>query len=284
MQDGKITIVTAFFDIGRGDWTEDKGHPSYLKRSNEQYFQYFENLALLENKLIIFTSEQYKAKVRQIRGDKPTEIITLDIHEIFSDYLIQIEQIQKSDKFISQVKESQLRNPEYWSPEYVLITNLKSYFVNFAINSHLVATEQVAWVDFGYCRDIAVTNNIVEWVKIFEPNKIHLFTIKKNYPVTMESVKEVIFSNRVFIIGGAIVGSQDVWIKFSKIILDCQKELLESGIVDDDQGVFMMALYKAPDLFKLNYLGKNKWFDLFKRYDQTSKFNIIQKIKEIING
>ena len=56
-------------------------------------------------------------------------------YEIFSDYLIQIEQIQKSDKFISQVKESQLRNPEYWSPEYVLITNLKSYFVNFAINS-----------------------------------------------------------------------------------------------------------------------------------------------------
>jgi len=30
MIEPNITIVTAFFDIGRGDWTKDKGHPKTL--------------------------------------------------------------------------------------------------------------------------------------------------------------------------------------------------------------------------------------------------------------
>lgn len=47
-----ITIVTAFFDIGRGDWSVENGHPNYLQRSNEKYFKYFSNLAQLENEMI----------------------------------------------------------------------------------------------------------------------------------------------------------------------------------------------------------------------------------------
>ena len=36
-----ITIVTAFFDIGRGEWTPDKGLPHYLHRTNQTYLQRF---------------------------------------------------------------------------------------------------------------------------------------------------------------------------------------------------------------------------------------------------
>ncbi|EET7013460.1 TPA: WlaTC/HtrL family glycosyltransferase, partial [Escherichia coli] len=32
----------------------------------------------------------------------------------------------------------------------------------------------------------------------------------------------------------------------------------------DDQGIFVMCYYKRPDLFNLNYLGRGKWFDLFR--------------------
>ncbi|MGP9692794.1 WlaTC/HtrL family glycosyltransferase, partial [Psychrobacter sp. AOP30-A2-5] len=32
-----ITIVTAYFDIGRGDWSTEKGHPSHLLRDNQTY-------------------------------------------------------------------------------------------------------------------------------------------------------------------------------------------------------------------------------------------------------
>ena len=40
-----ITIVTSFFDIGRGNWTLDRGLPHYLQRTNETYLERFAHLA-----------------------------------------------------------------------------------------------------------------------------------------------------------------------------------------------------------------------------------------------
>ncbi|WP_281438012.1 WlaTC/HtrL family glycosyltransferase, partial [Escherichia coli] len=36
------TIITAYFDIGRGDWTANKGFREKLARSVDVYFSYFE--------------------------------------------------------------------------------------------------------------------------------------------------------------------------------------------------------------------------------------------------
>ncbi len=54
-----ITIVTAFFDIGRGNWTPDKGLPHYLHRPNEVYLERFGHLSKLDNRVIVFTSEDF---------------------------------------------------------------------------------------------------------------------------------------------------------------------------------------------------------------------------------
>lgn len=38
-----ITIITAFFDIGCGEWSVENGHPCYLQRSNEKNNNNFSN-------------------------------------------------------------------------------------------------------------------------------------------------------------------------------------------------------------------------------------------------
>ena len=43
-----ISIVTAFFDIGRGNWTPEKGLPDYLYRTTDTYFERFGYLAQLD--------------------------------------------------------------------------------------------------------------------------------------------------------------------------------------------------------------------------------------------
>ena len=48
-----ISIVTAFFDIGRGEIGE--GYPDYLRRTNDTYFEHFSRLAVLENEMVVFT-------------------------------------------------------------------------------------------------------------------------------------------------------------------------------------------------------------------------------------
>ncbi len=74
-----ITIVTAFFDIGRGNIPKDKGYPAYLTRTTDTYFEYFSNLATLENEMIIFTSPDLKERIENIRKGKPTKVIALEL-------------------------------------------------------------------------------------------------------------------------------------------------------------------------------------------------------------
>jgi hypothetical protein len=81
-----ISIVTAFFDIGRGDWTPDKGLPHYLERKTETYLERFGYLTNLKNDITVFTTEDLAPKVQEIcknRTEK-TNIVILDLNERFS--------------------------------------------------------------------------------------------------------------------------------------------------------------------------------------------------------
>lgn len=52
--------------------------------------------------------------------------------------------------------------------------------------------------------------------------------------------------NHVYIIGGAIVGSQHKWKEFYKLVLESQKITLNNNIVDDDQAFLSCAITNAP--------------------------------------
>ena len=79
----EISIVTAFFDIGRGDWTPDKGLPHYLQRTNDTYFERFGHMAKLENEMVVYTSEEFVDTIRKLRGDRPTQIMVVDFENSF---------------------------------------------------------------------------------------------------------------------------------------------------------------------------------------------------------
>lgn len=277
--DSTITIVTAFFDIGRGNLQSKEELPDYMTRTNDTYFEYFSNLATLDNPMVIFSDNEHIERIKKIRGNKPTKIIPFNINK-FDKILLRIKEIQNSKEFKSKVRPDLLKNIEYWNHKYVLVTNLKSYLVNKAIKDKLVHTELVSWVDFGYVRDLDTLNNIKKWKYHFSDDKIHFFTIKNNHVLLNKSsdVYHAIFNNIVFVIGGAIVSHKKNWNLFFKANLSSQKLLLKNNIVDDDQGVFLMTIIKEKD--KFNYLGKDKWFHLFKKFDETAKVSLKERIKD----
>lgn len=122
-------------------------------------------------------------------------------------------------------------------------------------------------------------NGVKEWKYPFSLDKIHFFTINKSFKVNENTVFSAILKNRVFIIGGVVVGSNKMWLIFSSLVYECQKKLLLNGMVDDDQGVFMMTLLEDEGNIQLNYLGKNKWFNLFKLFNEASAQSFLVKIK-----
>lgn len=280
-----ITIVTAFFDIGRGNWTSEKGFAPYLERKSETYIEYFKNLSTLENEMIIFTSSDLKPKIEKIREGKPTTVVTLDINKKFKNIKKRINDIQSSDEFKAKIEERQLRNPEYWSADYVLVCNLKSYFIKKAIDLKLINNEMIAWVDFGYCRTKEMTRGLSEWSYPFDKNKINLFTIKRWLnPKSINQVYDYMIKNRSFIIGGAIVATQENWLKFYNLVCRCQVQTLKHKIVDDDQGIFIMCYYYKPELMKLNYLGKNRWLYLFRMFGKKDLKTLLLRSKILLRG
>ena len=76
-----ISIVTAFFDIGRASW-QLGGQPSTFRRSSQQYLTWFENLAPLKNSMVIFTEKQFAEGVFELRRthglESATNVMVID--------------------------------------------------------------------------------------------------------------------------------------------------------------------------------------------------------------
>lgn len=62
--DSTITIVTAFFDIGRGNLQSKEELPDYMTRTNDTYFEYFSNLATLDNPMVIFSDNEHIERIK----------------------------------------------------------------------------------------------------------------------------------------------------------------------------------------------------------------------------
>ncbi len=122
--------------------------------------------------------------------------------------------------------------------------------------------------------------SISNWSYQFEQDKVNFFAINDISKITSnEDVYQAIFFNEPYIIGGSIIGNINAWIKFKEIVFNCQKNFIKSGIVDDDQGVFLMSYFQEKDFFKINELGKDNWFGLFKKFN-NKKPSIFRRIMD----
>lgn len=262
-----ITIVTAFFDIGRGDWTPDKGLPHYLQRTTDTYLERFANMAKLDNDMVVFTSPDLVEKIEKIREGKPTKVIQKDFSTLASKLKNEIIRVQSLQKYQEMINPVQVKNPEYWNADYVLVNLLKSSFINFAINSGIINTDLVSWLDFGYCREESTLNGITKWQYTFNEDKIHVFNIK-NY-IEGTYINDIISNNDVHITGPHIVAHKSLWPKLETMVMAHTKQLLENDLIDDDQTLLLMSTLSNPELFELHPVNPNDWFIVFKEYNES---------------
>lgn len=263
-----ITIITAFFDIGRGNWTPDKGLPHYLQRTTETYLERFKHLCKLDNEMIIFTSHELMPTIRDMRKNKITYVLTVDFNNSFNELRTKIQNVQKNPEFQKKINPMQVRNPEYWSADYVLVNLLKSSFVNRAISMQMIKDDLVAWLDFGYCRNADTLNGIKKWSYPFNKEKIHFFNIKDWQEGTY--IQDVISNNDVHITGPCIVADKKLWPTLEHMIHHNLNELLKNDLIDDDQTLLLMSYLSKPDLFELHKVSNNDWFTVFKDYNEIT--------------
>lgn len=267
-----ISIVTAFYDIGRGSWTPDTGLPGYLHRSTDTYMERFARLAKLNNDITIFTSKDLEPRVSNIcanRAPGTTNIVVTDIFKEFKELHQLIASVQKRPEFLNNINSQQRLNPEYWNAEYNLVTNLKPWFVNEAIDRGLTQHPMVAWIDFGYCRtDDRIPQSKI-WEYNFNPEKIHFF-MAKNYDDA--PIKQIMANNDVYVWGNKIVAHQTLWPELEDLMFDSIYGLLRESFTDDDQGHLLHALIMRPDLFEQHLIREqgDQLFVLFQQYNDRA--------------
>jgi protein YibB len=241
-----ITIVTAFFDIGRGEWTPDKGLPHYLQRSTDTYIERFTHLTKLDNEIVVVTTPDIGERLKKIRSD--IKIIEYDPFDRFTNISDKIIEIQGLDSYKKMIHPSQIKNPEYWSYKYVLVNLLKSHFVNLAIAHGLVTNDTVAWLDFGYCRSEETLGGAKSWSYDFDPEKIHLFAYKDLDKKT--TLPQVIATNDVYILGAKIVANKKLWPYMESMMRGAFDLLYANKVIDDDQTLMLVCTTQNPDAFE----------------------------------
>jgi len=272
MKDNKITIVTAFFDIGRGDWTAEKGYPDYLVRSTDTYMERFSYMASLDNHIIVYTSPDQVEKIQKLNRPNVT-IIEYDYATKFDSYKKDIQRIQNDLEYQSIIAPWQKMNPEYWNVDYVTINRCKTHFVIDALSKGIIETDAVAWLDFGYCRKPVAAKS---WCYNFEKDRMHFWYIPHGdrpidtLEINNETTDWIISNNRVYTIGSAMVGELAVWPRLYYSFETQWEQLVKRNRIDDDQTLMLLAYLDNPKDFCLHPIDPSDWFRIFEDFNQLT--------------
>lgn len=248
----EITIVTAFFDIGRASFS---GKP----RSNDVYAEYFRFWAKIKNRIVVYTDSVMAEKVKEIRNDynllDKTEIIIIDdVSSLEPKFLKRLELIDSTDDFKNY---RYMDNSADNNPKYNYIMFLKSWCVNDAVKKGY-AKGHVAWLDFGFNHGgkIFYDENDFDylWKAPVCDDKITVFSLR---PDDNKPIFRIIESYEVYMMGAPFIVPDFLASKFWELIKASMNSLLDCGFMDDDQTLMLMAYRKEPSIFDVR---QSTWF------------------------
>jgi protein YibB len=270
-----VSIVSAFFDIGRGGWSSEVNGvpvPAWQKRSTDTYLERFDNLARLRDQMVIFTEERFAGAILDIRRQHGLEELTAIL--VCDDLLGENGQLADLYRSIELTMGSELHGlvhnpgyPEFWNPDYVLLMSLKPVFVCAALDLGLIAHAQIAWVDFGYCRDDQRFDPAVPW-QFDCGGRMNIFYVQAPDD---RPIFDVIRSGAQYFQGCHLVGPADCWPRFRELMDDAWVSLLACGLVHHDEPSILMAYRAMPELFRANAVDPTDWFVLFRKFRQMGQ-------------
>lgn len=243
-----FTVVTGFFDIGRGEWQN-------YNRKIDEYLKNFENLLRLNVNMIIYIERQYTEFVHNIREDIPkkTTIITSKITDLYMyKYLTKIKEIQANPLY--SIGHPNPSAPEICKPLYNIVTCSKMDMVAQATNyDH--ESDYFIWLDAGY------THSTVDLSKL-DWNPTTLFEHKKKLavialcPLHDASDDPLTFFNQYkdVLIGGFFGGYRDTIKTVRYMYYQLVDEIFDKySLKDDDQFYNTLLAKRNPELFQIYY-------------------------------
>ena len=272
MNEGKeITLVTAFFDIGRGD-LEDQ------KRSSNNYMEYFKFWARIQNRLIVFTTSDFAQQIREIRENfgrgKETIIVVEDnIWDIEADLYREMCRVEKSAHF----KELRIRPGDISNrADYDYITLIKFWCLKKAVEEKYTLSGYTVWIDFGFNHGGDTFSDPEDFDYKWEYNfgdKICLF-MRKSVETEVGLVKLVTMTDSIM--AGIIVCPDEMCGLLYEMCTEAMWSLVSIDFMDDEQMLLRMAWRRHPEYFQLY---ESSWFMPLKEYG-GGHLKLVQRVPE----
>ena len=271
-----VSIVTAFFDIGRTSWHVG-GRASEFCRSNEQYLRWFGNLAPLQNSMVIFTEEQFVDQVLAVRREHGLEsatrvVVANDLFASNGPLAAQLGSIKRMMRPELHSLVGDPRAPEYQSAEYVVLCLLKTVFVCTAAKLGLTSSPQIAWIDFGYCRDDERFDRSKPW-RFDCGGRMNMFYLREPDD---RPIFDIVKTGDVYFQGCHLVGPEKSWLRLRELVDAAVDSLLTCGLVDDDQTALLMAYRREPGLFRIHHVDPSDWFVIFRKFHHPEDNSTIE--------
>lgn len=255
---GELTIVTGFFDFGRGNHKQQR-------RSSRNYLDYFRGWARLQNNVIIYTTKEFESPIKEIRKefgreDRTTVNVVDDIRSIEPKMLAAMEEIEKRGIFQKwRVRDYDLSNVAM----YNYIVMLKFWMLQDAAEKN-PQTNMFAWLDFGWNHGgerfpIEEEFDFL-WEYEFDKDKVHLFA-RKHPDQEIGFIKLQMM--RDGIMSGQFMCSPANCKPLYEYIKEAMWALLAIDTMDDDQMLLTMAYKRHPEMFQIY---ESDWFLPVKEY------------------
>lgn len=258
----EIGIVTAFFDIGRGELI---GGVEHLKRNNDTYLEYFRFWARIHNTLIVYTEKKFANRILEIRTelgqkDKTRVVIVDDVTHMESQIYKRMCEIEQSGMGVQYKYNNHAMSGK---AVYDYIMMMKYRFMQDAVSKGWLSG-QVAWVDFGFNHGGECYSDSTQfdfgWEYAF-PNRIQLFSLRKDIDKIGAGYSLLLQCDMIQ--GDIVVAPAALCGKLWEMIKTSMEALLMLDTIDDDQQLLFMAYRQNPELFDVHHAD---WFMQLKEF------------------
>lgn len=260
----RYTVVTAFYDIGRGEWND------YYTRSTEVYFRRAKRLFTIPDPMVIFVDQKHVEFVEENRKGKPTLVIVRKFEDLpLYREKEAIEAIMANQAFIQGVADHARGDPQFHKPAYNIINWSKSYFLKTAIDRNEFFTSHFLWVDFGIQEHMLTDDMLGK--KLFPEgvrDKISMLAFRDRLPELPDlDIRTFYQKHKISLAGTLITGRMDYLLQFFEKFGNEVSRALKHGVLGCDQVLTAQIYLKFPDMFEVYY--GNSWNEIVSGYCQT---------------
>jgi hypothetical protein len=248
--DTKVTLVTCFYNINRDKWSSH-GRPL------EKYFVNAEkNVLSKSNPIFIFTTQEYVERCKQIRKniDKYllfTKIIVIPFEDLqYYDKLETIREIQQNN--LSNIPMGDRDCPEFCIPEYIVVINNKTSFLNQTAEINPFNSQIFQWIDFGLHDNMFMNDSEFFSKKYFsniyyKKNKIRIVSFHKPELILN---KITYYNSHTSTVAATLIGGDKYAV--NQLYRMCKQEfnfLLSNRIMNQEQYIYFFLMCEYPELF-----------------------------------